>query len=212
VRDLSNVEDLSALHRLLSLLAARSSTLLNYSELSRSASLPTSTLKRYFALLEATFLLLTLPAWSSNLSKRLVKSPKVLLNDSGLLCSFLGINAERLQEEPQLVGPVLESFVVLEIAKQAGWSQTRPRLYHYRTQTGQEIDLLLEDAAGRVAAVEVKSSAAVQAKDIAPMADLAEALGPRFMRGVVLYTGEKAVPFSEKIVALPMQALWRTPA
>ena len=212
VRDLSNVEDLSALPRLLSLLAARSSTLLNYSELSRSASLPTSTLKRYFALLEATFLLLTLPAWSSNLSKRLVKSPKVLLNDSGLLCSLLGINAERLQEEPQLVGPVLESFVVLEAVKQAGWSQTRPRLYHYRTQTGQEIDLLLEDAAGRVAAVEVKSSAAVQAKDIAPMADLAEALGPRFVRGVVLYTGEKAVPFSEKIVALPMQALWRTPA
>ncbi len=212
MRDLSNVDDLSSLPRLLSLLAARSTTLLNYSEVSRSASLPASTLKRYFSLLEATFLLLTIPAWSSNLSKRLVKSPKVLLNDTGLLCSLLGINAERLLEEPRLVGPVLENFVLLETLKQAGWSRTQPRLYHYRTQANQEIDLVLEDASGRVAAVEVKAAATVQERDIAALADLAEALGPRFVRGVVLYTGERAVPFSEKIVALPVQTLWRTPA
>jgi predicted AAA+ superfamily ATPase len=211
VRDLTNIEDLAALPRLLSLLAARATTLLNYSELSRSSGIPASTLKRYFALLEATFLVLTVPAWSTNLSKRLVKSPKLLLNDTGLLASSLGLSQDRLAEDPGLAGPLLENFVLMEIRKQVSWSRTQPSLFHYRTQTGQEIDLLLEDPAGRIVGIEVKGST-VQEKDVRVLHDLAESLGERFVRGVVLYTGERAVPFSEKIFALPIQALWRTPA
>jgi predicted AAA+ superfamily ATPase len=210
VRDLTQIEDLAALPRLLSLLAARATTLLNYSELSRSSGIPASTLKRYFALLEATFLALTLPAWSTNLSKRLVKSPKLLLSDTGLLASSLGLSPERLEEDGRLAGPLLENFVLQEIRKQVSWSQIQPSLFHYRTQNGQEVDLLLEDPSGRVAGVEVKMGSTVQEKDVRALRDLADALGPRFVRGVLLYTGERAVPFSEKILALPVQALWRT--
>jgi uncharacterized protein len=209
VRDLSNIEDLSALPRLLSLLAARSTALLNYSELSRSAGLPASTLKRYFLLLEATFLVQTLSAWSSNLSKRLVKSPKLVLADTGLLASLLGVDRQRLEEEPRLAGPLLESFVLMEIRKQISWSQTQPEMFHYRTQTGQEIDLLLEDAAGRVTAIEVKAGSTVQEKDVRILLELAKELGLKFVRGVVLYTGERAVPFSDRVFALPIQLLWR---
>jgi predicted AAA+ superfamily ATPase len=212
VRDLTNIEDLAALPRLLSLLAARATTLLNYAELSRSSGLPASTLKRYFALLEATFLVQTLPAWSANLSKRLVKSPKLLLNDSGLIASSLGLSRARLEEEPRLAGPLLENFVLMEIQKQVSWSASRPTLFHYRTQTGQEIDLLLEDPAGRIVGIEVKLGGSVQEKDVRALHDLAGMLGDRFLRGVVLYTGDRAVPFSEKILALPIQALWRTAA
>jgi predicted AAA+ superfamily ATPase len=152
------------------------------------------------------------PAWSANLSKRLVKSPKLLLNDTGLLASLLALSPERLAEEPRLTGPLLENFVLMEIRKQVSWSRTQPSLFHYRTQTGQEIDLLLEGPAGRIVGVEVKMASAVQEKDVRVLHDLAETLGPRFVRGVVLYAGERAVPFSEKIFALPVQALWRTPA
>ena len=74
VQDLSNIERLTELPRLLSLMAARAASLVNYAELSRSASIPQSTLKRYISLLQATFLVQFLPAWSSNLSKRLVSS------------------------------------------------------------------------------------------------------------------------------------------
>jgi hypothetical protein len=211
VRDLASIENLTALPRLLSLLATRVASLLNYAELSRSSGLPTSTLKRYFSLLEATFLIQTLPAWSSNLGKRLVKSPKTLLVDSGLLCSLLGINEARLEEDPTLLGPLLESFVLMEIRKQVGWSQTAPSLFHYRTQTGQEIDLLLEDAAGRIVGIEVKASASVQERDVRALHDLAGALGKRFVRGVVLYLGENVVPFSEKVSAVPLPVLWRYP-
>lgn len=208
IRDLTNIDDISALPRLLSLLAARATTLLNYSELSRSAGIPATTLKRYFLLLEATFLVQTLPAWSANLSKRLVKSPKILLADTGLLSALLGIEGERLEEEPRLTGPLLESFVLTEIRKQIAWSRAQPQMFHYRTQTGQEIDLLLEDDRGRVAGIEVKAAATVQEKDIRVLLELSVALGRKFTRGVVLYTGDRVVPFSEKIFAVPVQALW----
>lgn len=211
VRDLTNIEDLTALPRLLSLLAARATGLLNFAELSRTSGIPASTLKRYFALLESLFLVVNLPAWSTNFSKRLVKSPKVLLNDTALLAAALGLNRERLEEDSRLAGPLLENFVILELRKQATWSQTQPSLFHYRTQNGQEIDLLLEDPSGRVAGVEVKASNTVQEKDVRALQNLAEALGPRFLRGIVLYTGDRVVPFSEKIFALPVQGLWRIP-
>lgn len=208
VRDLSNIEGLTELPRLLSLLAARSASLVNYAELSRSASMPQSTLKRYVSLLEATFLIRTLPAWSSNLGKRLVRSPKLLLCDTGLISSLQGLNAERLASDPVLVGPLLENFVAMELQKQSAWSATQPRLFHFRTQTGQEVDVVLEDTAGRVVGVEVKASATVGARDFRGLRALAEASGGRFRRGVVLYTGRTAVPFGENLHALPVSSLW----
>lgn len=209
VRDLSNIEGLTALPRLLSLLAARAASLVNYAELSRSASMPQSTLKRYISLLEATFLVQTLPAWSSNLGKRLVRSPKLLLCDTGLISSLQGLNAERLASDPVLVGPLLENFVAMELQKQATWSKTQPRLFHFRTQTGQEVDAVLEDATGRVVGVEVKASATVGARDFRGLRALAEASGNRFRRGLVLYTGRTAVPFGNDLYALPMTSLWK---
>jgi len=125
---------------------------------------------------------------------------------------LLGLGQDRLAEDPRLAGPLLENFVLMEIRKQVSWSRTQPSPFHYRTQTGQEIDLLLEDPAGRIVGIEVKMGSTVQEKDVRVLHDLAESLGERFVRGVVLYAGERAVPFSEKIFALPIQALWRTPA
>ncbi len=208
VRDLANIEGLSALPDLLALLAARSASLLNFSELSRSIGLAMTTLKRYFTLLEALFLVQTVPAWSSNLSKRLVKTPKVYLNDTGLLAHLLGVDDGRLHEEPRILGSLLENFVALELCKQVGWAERAPTLYHYRTHAGSEVDFLLEDTGGRVAAVEVKAAASVTARDVQPMRELAEELGDRFTRGVVLYAGTTAVPFGPRIHALPIDALW----
>src|SRR5574340_996593 len=84
VRDLAHIEGLTDLPRLLSLLAARLGSLLNLAEISRSIAMPQTTLKRYMTLLQATFLVQPLPAWSGNLGKRLVKAPKLFLNDTGL--------------------------------------------------------------------------------------------------------------------------------
>lgn len=209
MRDLANIEGLTEMPRLLSLLAARSGSLLNMSELSRSAGIPNSTLKRYLSLLQATFLFQPLPAWSSNLGKRLIKSPKVHLIDSGLTAYLTGLTRQRLERDPVFFGHLLESFVVSELRKQLGWSEGRVNLYHYRTTTGREIDLLLEDAAGRLVGLEVKASATVVRKDFSGFNALSEDAGDRFLRGIVLYTGEQPVSFGENYLALPLSAMWR---
>jgi predicted AAA+ superfamily ATPase len=209
VRDIANIEGLSALPRLLGLLAARSTGTLNVADLSRATALPHSTLKRYLGLLSATFLVDTVPAWSGNLGKRLVRSPKVYLSDTGLICSLVGLGVPRLAREPSLFGPLLEAFVMLELRKQTAWSRLRPNLLHFRTQTGQEVDLVLEDPAGRLAGIEVKAGATIRAEDFRGLRVLQEAVGERFVRGVVLYTGNEPVSFGSRLLALPVESVWR---
>jgi len=197
---------------LLALIAARSASLLNFAEMSRSAAIPQSTLKRHFALFEATFLAHLIPAWSPNFGKRLVKSPKVYLLDTGLAAYLLGLDSARLAADPNLRGPLLETFVAAELRKQIGWSRRRnhsaPRLYHLRESTGAEVDLVLEDPAGQLVGIEVKASATVAGHDFKGLRALAAMAGARFRRGIVLYTGREAVPFGANLLALPLGALW----
>lgn len=209
VRDLANIDGLTDMPRLLSLLAARVGGLLNMSELSRSSGIPNSTLKRYLSLLQATFLFQPLPAWSSNLGKRLIKSPRTHLIDSGLAAHLAGVTRQSLDRDPIFFGHLLETFVVGELRKQIGWSDSRIRLYHYRTTTGREVDILLEDAAGRLVGLEIKASSTVVQKDFSGLNALSENTGQRFVRGIVLYAGEQPVSFGERNVALPVSALWR---
>ncbi|MEN8132235.1 MAG: ATP-binding protein, partial [Pseudomonadota bacterium] len=209
VRDLANIEGLTDMPRLLSLLAARVGSLLNMSELSRSSGIPNSTLKRYLSLLQATFLLQPLSAWSSNLGKRLIKSPKIHLIDSGLTAHLAGVTRQSLDRDTGFFGHLLESFIVNELRKQVGWSDSRVNLYHYRTTTGREVDILLENAAGRLVGLEVKASATVVRKDFSGLDALSEDAGNKFVRGIVLYTGEQSVSFGENFTALPISAIWR---
>lgn len=209
VRAMSNIDGLTDLPRLLRLLAARATTLMNYAEISRSSGLPQSTLKRYLTLLETTFLLQRLPAWSGNLSKRLTRSPKILLVDTGLMAHLLGLQEGVVPDDGLTLGRLMENFVAMELLKQIGWSDAQPGMYHFRTTGGQEVDLVLEDAAGRVVAIEVKASATVGGRDFRHLRALEKLLGTRFRRGVVLYTGGEALAFGPRLHALPMDALWR---
>jgi len=208
IRDLAQIEHLTTMPRLLSLLASRSSALLNYSELSRTLGFPKSTLTRYMSLLETAFLIQFVHAWSTNLGKRLVKSPKLLLTDTGLMTHLLGLGQAEMKPEHPMTGPLIENFVAMELRKQATWCEVPVQLYHFRAQNGQEVDLLLEDATGRVVGIEVKTTASAAAKDFRHLRYLAELLGERFLRGVVLYTGEETVSFASNMLAMPLTALW----
>jgi len=210
VRDLANVEGLSAMPRLLALLASRVGSLLNHAEVSRSLGMPQTTLKRYMALLEATFLIQLLPAWSGNLGKRLVKSPKLYVNDTGLGAALVGQMDEDALRRSQLLGPLAENFVVMELRKQASWSQTDPSLYHFRTVAGREVDVLLESPSGNLVGIEVKTSATVGPEDFRGLRALAEGAGERFRRGVLLYQGREVVPFGKDLHAAPLEALWQS--
>lgn len=208
VRDIAHIEGLVDMPRLLSLLAARSSGLMNISEVSRASTLSHTTLRRYLALLELTYLLRLLPAWSTNLSKRLVKSPKVHLVDSGLAAHLALHDRGALSRNDPLFGALLESFVVAELSKQASWSQVRPALYHFRTAAGREVDVVLEGSGGRVVGIEIKASASVSQSDFAGLRALAEEAAGKFVRGVLLYGGDTVLPFGEGLVAAPVSMLW----
>ena len=208
VRDLANLADLSAVPRLLAVVASRAGGLLNFADLSRSLALPQTTLKRYFALLEATFLVQLLRPWSGNLGQRTIQTPKVYLNDTGLLAHLLGLTMARLTVDGGLVGGALENFVLMELRKQCAWSEAQPQNYFWRTAAGQEVDFVLEDSAGHVVGVEVKASATLGGSDVRGLQAMANAVGKRWIRGVVLYTGTEVIPFAENLHGLPLPLLW----
>jgi predicted AAA+ superfamily ATPase len=208
VRDLAHIDRLSDMPRLLALLASRSCQLVNYADIARSLSIPQTTLKRHITLMEMTFLIRLLPAWYTNIGKRLAKSPKLLLVDVGLLTHLLAVDAVRLQSDRTLFGHVLETFVAMELCKQRGWSKTKCGLFHFRTEAGQEVDLVLEDASGRLVGIEVKAGATVEKRDLRGLEAFAAAVGDRFVRGFIVYTGDTAVPLTKRLRALPISQLW----
>ena len=203
VRELANIEQLTEIPNLLALLATRSGTLLNFAELSRSAAIAQSTLKRYFALLEMLFLVVRVPSWERNAGKRLVKAPKVFLPDSGLLNYLTGSTAESLSAKPGLAGGLVETFVLAELLKHLAFSGARLSLWHYRTQTNIEVDFILENRLGQITGIEVKASATVDAKDFKGLRHLQETEAAIFQRGMVLYAGREVVPFGNNLWAVP---------
>ena len=148
VRELANIEQLTELPNLLSLVAHRSGNLLNLAELSRTSDVSQTTLKRYFTLLETLFLVYRLPAWARNPSKRLVKAPKVFIPDSGLMANLAGWSEERLAPGVGLSGGLVETFVLSELLKHLAFSDKSLTLWHYRTQSNIEVDFILENRAG----------------------------------------------------------------
>jgi uncharacterized protein len=208
IRDLTNIADVTAVPRLLSVVATRAGGLLNFADLSRNLALPQTTLKRYFALLEATFLVQLLRPWSSNLGQRLIQTPKVYLDDTGLLAHLLGLTVDRLKVDGTLAGGVLENFVLMELRKQSAWSAIQPEFYYWRTTAGQEVDIVLEDSAGRLVGIEIKASATLGGNDVRGLQSMAEAVGKRWIRGLVLYTGTEVIPFASNMHGVPISHLW----
>ena len=208
VRELANIDRLLDMPRLLGLLATRAGQLINHADLARTLGLPQTTLKRYLALLETTFLVRRLPAWFTNVGKRLVKAPKLMFVDTGLLAHILDADAARLRRDRTLLGRVLENFVAMEVTKQLSWSERRCRLFHFRTEGGAEVDLVIEDRDGRLVGVEVKSTATLRPQHFNGLKALAELAGDRFVRGVVVYLGTEAVPFGSALHGLPLREAW----
>lgn len=208
VRDLAHIEQLTEIPNLLHLLATRSASLLNFAELSRTAGIAQSTLKRYFALLEMLFLVVRLPSWERNPGKRLVKAPKVFLPDSGLLCHFMAATSAAWVAKPGLPGGAVETFVLAELLKHVAFSSLRLSLWHYRTLSNIEVDFVLENRLGQITCIEVKASATVDSKDFKGLRHLQETEGRIFQRGIVLYAGREVVPFGDNLWAVPLSVWW----
>ena len=209
-RDLADITDaykLKEMPRLLRLLASQAANILVPANISNDIALHRETIEAYIGLLEAVFLVHRLPAWAPGIGKREIRHPKVYLADTGLLLHLLGANEERLANDDQVTGKALENFVAMEVLRHAEWSEQTPKLFHYR-QGRDEIDLVLEDRGGAIAAVEVKASASIREADWRALSRLRDARTKSFRCGVLLYTGEATVPLGDRIFAVPISALW----
>ena len=155
IGDLSRISSLDALPRLFSMAATQTGKLFNLSSLTAPFQLSRPTIGDYIALLERVYLLERLPPWHNNLGKRLVKTPKLHIGDTGLACALLGASAQTLLGNRSLLGPLLETFVYQELRRQATWHDEPVEFFHYRDKDQIEVDIVLE-CGGKVAGVEVR--------------------------------------------------------
>ena len=163
----------------------------------------------YRRLLSDLRVITEVPAWSSNRLSRLVKSPKRYMADSSLLAAAAGVTAAGVLAEGDLMGRLVETFVVAQLRAEAEVSDLFPRLHHLRDAQGRhEVDIMVEVAGGRIVAIEVKSASSVSISDARHLVWLREQLGRRFIAGVVLHTGPRSFALDDKISAVPISTLW----
>ena len=208
VRDIANIAQLDQLPRLVNVLAEHAGQLVSHAGFGTALNLSRVTAQKYVAILERLFLVQTLNPWSSNRLSRLVKTPKLHFLDSGLLAVLRGDTMDRISADRSRFGPLLETFVVSEIAKLATWSGLKIFQSHYRTKDQDEVDLVLEDRRGRIVGIEVKASATVRSHDFRGLRQLEAAAGDKFMHGFLLHDHDRMTPISGKIHAMPVSTLW----
>lgn len=208
IRDVARIRETAAVARLMELLALRTAELANVSALSNDLDLRRETVEHYLAVLDRLFLIRSLPAWHRNEAKRLIKSPKIHVVDSGLAAALCGLMVDDWLPRRDRFGHLLESFVVQQIVAQAGWTDPDLRFWHYRDRDQVEVDLVI--TRGRSTwGIEVKASASVELRDGAGLCRLAEQAGGDFVRGVVLYSGASVIPLGDpRICAVPLNRLW----
>ncbi len=210
VRDIAQIDKLDEMTRLARALAELSGQLLNFQQLGAKVRLSGHTVQKYTDILERLFLLRRLEPWYRNSLKRLLKTPKLIFLDSGLLASMRGLTVERLAKDRAAYGALLETFVASELMKQAGWNDEPVRISHMRDKDGVEVDLVIENDFGDVVGIEVKAAASVKTSDFKGLRKLAAMTGDAFTLGVVLYDGDVVAPFGNGYVAAPVSALWQS--
>ncbi len=209
VRQIADIAKLGVLPNLLKILASRAGGLINEADISRAIGQNAVTAKNYRILLQMLFLTFDVKPWYRNIGKRLVKSPKGYLIDTALLCHLQNIDIEKAElSDPHVFGHIFENFVASELLKQLALVDESLDLHHFRTSDGKEVDFILESPDGSLVAIEVKGRDAVTAADFENLRELSKQLETDFVCGIVLYKGNKIIPFDNNMWAVPVAALW----
>lgn len=214
VTAVANVEQVAEIRRpqliagLVEQLAARSSGEVVVADLARELNAGAQLVTSYLDVLATLYLIRLLPAWTTSRTNRSKRRPVVHMIDSALAAHLVGETVDDLARPgSRWFGPLLESYVVGEIAKQAAWAERPVALSHYRDRDQREVDLVLER--GReVVAVEVKATSTPAASHARHLAYLRDRIGDRFRSGIVLHTGNQRVPLGDRLCAVPVSSLW----
>ena len=208
VLDVGRVRDANGVARLLQLLAVRNGELLNTSGLSRELGLDRTTVREYIAVLERLFLVRRLLPWHRNVGKRLVRTPKMHVLDSGLAATLAGLGPGDWIAKRDRMGHLLESFVAHQLVTLAGWTDPDIRFWHFRDKDGQEVDLVMT-LGNRTWGMEVKATSTPGRSAGRGMARLAALCGNDFEGGILFYNGRDILPLAgQDTLAVPVSELW----
>lgn len=208
--DLSSVGEparIDEVPRLLRILAGQAASVLTYRNVAERLEINHETVKAYVDYLELIGIVVRLQGWRPGFAARETSKPKVYVADTGLLCSLIGADEERLLKDPQLTGRAVENFVAMEIMRHSNWSRHEVRLFHYH-QRNRDIDLVIERSDGALVAIEVKSAATVGYRDYRWIEELRDRSGDRFVAGVVICTSDQRIPLGDRLWSLPLSGLW----
>ena len=201
-RDLGDFRDIDSFYRFVNIIAPRSTTLLNKSEISKEVGIRIETCENYFVILEQTFQLNLLRPYFENIGKQFVKSPKLFLNDTGLLTYFLGIYTSEQFENSNYKGAIVETFVFNEISKHLGFCNDDTSIFHYRTNDKKEIDFILKRN-DKIIAIEVKASSKISKDDFKHIKEY-QNKSVKDVFGIVFYMGDNILHISNDCVAIPI--------
>ena len=199
VRQMVNVKDMMLFDRFVRLLAGRVGQISNFQGLAGEVGVSATTISQWLSVLEASFLIFRLPPYFSNISKRMVKSPKVYFSDVGLAAYLLGIETPAQMARDPLRGHLFENLVVADVLKRRVHAGGEPNLFFLRTEKGFEIDLVA--TTGReVRPVEIKSAMTWRSEFATALKRFVMS-EPGCISPTVVYDGE-AIDFSDGIQAV----------
>ena len=209
VRELARIRSSDIFRSLLKNVANQTAQLLNINKLSSSLNIDRSTATHHVTLLEQMFLIERLNVWHGNMARRLTKTPKMHLCDTGIACALLGLDTKRLQERPRHYGFLLETFVFQELLRQSeGPGEEEFSFYRDRDQA--EVDIVIQRGWDEIIGVEVKASSIVREADFRSLKKLRNKLGSRFKRGVILHDSEYPRDFGDRLFSVPIRMLWES--
>jgi uncharacterized protein len=187
VRAITNVRDLVTFRRFLAVLASRHGQILNRTDLAAPLGITVPTIGDWLDILEATGQIILVPPYFENFGKRLIKSPKIYLGDSGLACYLLGIASWAELERSPFLGALFEGFVAAEILKSQADEGMRKELYYFRDQQGLEVDFLIPCPGAELWLVEAKATKTVRPRMSSPLTSLARVSQKRWERLMVVH-------------------------
>ncbi len=213
VVEMSGIRKVAQTRQLLRLLGARSGCELVMQSVIADSGLERQAVYDHTAWLETIHLVTRLPAWARNLTTRVKKRPKVFITDPGLAAWLVGKTPTMLEDPTDpATGPLVETFVFAELRRQLTWAAREATMFHWRDRSGAEVDFVLEANDGQVVAIEVKVGRTAKRDWFRWLERMRDALGDSFVVGVVLYGGEHVLPFGDRLMAVPISALWEAGA
>ncbi len=204
VRAVTAVKDLATFRRFLALVASRHGQVLNKTDLAAPLGVSVPTITQWLSVLETTAQIFVIPPFFENLGKRLIKSPKVYVADSGLACHLLGIDSATELAKSPFAGALFEGFIAAEIIKAQVNAGRRRELYYFRDEQGLEVDFVLPGRGSSLTLVECKAGKTVTPAMAAPMQRLSEAVKRKRPKGtaVAMFLVHQAAQSSHRTTAV----------